>query len=201
MFGLPRSIVRFRRAAHSTALSLSLGVLTASSGLADGAQVPPGLQAELVAKLAAYDRNFAARAGETAHLLLLVNPKDPRSAASATAMRNALRSVGTIGGLPHVESLVTYETPATLANRCRAEHAAILYVTPGFDDQLDALRNALSELDLLTVAAERDAVARGMVLGFDVVAGKLKLVVNLSQAKRQNVAFRTEALALMVVIR
>jgi hypothetical protein len=42
-------------------------------------------------------------------------------------------------------------------------------------------------------------VPAGIVLGFDVVSGRPKLLVNLTQAKRQNVSLRAEALKLMKV--
>ena len=44
-----------------------------------------------------------------------------------------------------------------------------------------------------------DYVPGGIVLGFDVVSGRPKLLVHLTQAKRQNVALRAEALKLMRV--
>jgi hypothetical protein len=44
-----------------------------------------------------------------------------------------------------------------------------------------------------------DYVPAGIVLGFDLVSGRPKLVVNLSQARRQHVDFRAEVLKLMKV--
>jgi hypothetical protein len=38
------------------------------------------------------------------------------------------------------------------------------------------------------------------VLGFELVSGRPKLVIDLAQAKRQNVLFRAEALKLMRIV-
>jgi len=54
--------------------------------------------------------------------------------------------------------------------------------------------------NVLTVASVLGYVAKGAVLGFELVSGRTKLVINLDQAKRQNVAFRADALALMRIV-
>jgi hypothetical protein len=56
-----------------------------------------------------------------------------------------------------------------------------------------------SGVDVLTVSAVPDYVPKGIVLGFDLVGGHPKMLVNLGQATRQHVAFTTDVLRLMRV--
>jgi hypothetical protein len=175
--------------------------LLARSTLAQDAVVPAQLQGELLAKVAAYDRNLDARAGDTVRIILVVKPGDAKSSLSAATMRSVLSHIDRVGGLPHQESIVPYEGAAALVARCRSEHVSIVYFTPGFTDDIDQLRASFAGVDILSVSAVPEYVARGIVLGFDLVSGKPKLLLNLPQAKEQNVNFKADVIALMKVYR
>lgn len=168
----------------------------ARSVRAEGPNVPIRLQAELLAKIAGYDRHFAARAGERAAVLIAVVPRDSDSRLAATDMRNALAALPSVGGMPHEEEVIHYADAVSLAEMCRARRAAVLYLTPGLSQDIPAIRDALSAFDLLTVASIADYVPAGAVLGFDLVSGRPKLLVNLTQARKQHVDFRAEVLKL-----
>lgn len=178
-----------------------IGFLTPRASHAEETAVPAELQAELISKLSAYDRNFAARAGDTAKVLLVVKPGDARSKLSAAAMLLALSRLDRVGGLPHEERIVQYETSDGLARLCRAVHAAVVYITPGFDDAVEDIRASLRGVDVLSVGAVEDYVPKGIVLGFELVSGKPRISFNLEQAKLQNVNFKADALSLMKVYR
>jgi len=175
-------------------------VLTPSDdAFAEEAPVPEKLQAELIAKIAAYDRSFTARARDRAHVVIIDRPDDADSVRSATHLEAALRELPDVGGLPHDEVVVPWPGPAGLADLVRARHAAIVYFTPGFAPDVGGIRTALDGVDVLSVAAIPDYVPQGVVLGFDVISGKPKLLVNLSQARRQHVAFMAEILKMAKV--
>lgn len=174
-------------------------VLVARDAAAEDVPVPISLQAELLAKVAAYDRNLPARAGDRVRVLLVQKPGNDDSARAIVQMQGALGQVGSIGGLPHEDVVVAWSGAAALAQAVRAQHAAIVYFTPGFSGDVDAVRAAFAGVDVLTVAAVPEYVPRGIVLGFDIVEGKPKLLVNLSQAAKQNVAFKAEVLKMMKV--
>jgi YfiR/HmsC-like len=178
---------------------LALSVLLPIEVGADDVAVPIGLQAELIAKVAGYDKSFVARAGERAHVFVLRKQGDADSTHVAAQMMSALSGISKIGGLPHDDSEVVWSGAASLANAVKKQRIAIVYLTPGFHDDVGAIRAALDGVDVMTVAALPDDVPRGIVLGFDLVSGKTKLLCNLAQAKRQNVAFKAEALKLMKV--
>jgi hypothetical protein len=57
----------------------------------------------------------------------------------------------------------------------------------------------VSNVSLLTVGATPEYVESGIVLGFDLVSGRPKLLINLSQARKQQVDFPASVLRLMKV--
>jgi hypothetical protein len=182
-------------------LAALVAFLVPRAGRADEGVVPAELQAELLSKLAAYDRNFPARAGDMVHVLVVVKTGDARSKLSAASMQLALSRVERIGGLPHQEKVVQFESGDALAKLCKTIRASIVYVTPGLDDGVDAIRTSLRGVDVLSVAAVADYVPRGVVLGFELLSGKPRITLNLEQAKLQNVNFKADALSLMKVYR
>jgi hypothetical protein len=167
---------------------------------AEGTIVPPELQVELLSKLSLHDRSFAARAGDLARVVILVKTGSTRSDASASVFKGALAQVDRFGGLPHTEIVVPYQSAPALAKRCRDEHVAVVYVTPGLEPELDRLRVAMTGVDVLTVAALPDFVEAGIVLGFELLSGKPKMLINYEQAKQQNVNFAADVLKLMKVV-
>ncbi len=178
-----------------------LTVLLAPASFAASALVPADLQAELLSKLAAYDRNFSARARSTAVVLIVTRSGNPRSSLSAAVMKSELGKLERIGGLPHRESVIVFENAAALAKRVRSEGAAVVYLTPGLEDQVAEIQKALTGVDVLSVSSVPESIPEGIVLGFELVSGKPKILLNLAQAKRQNVNFKADVLKLMKVYR
>jgi hypothetical protein len=175
---------------------VALCAIVARDARGEEVGVPERLQAELVAKMATYDRGFVARAGERAHVVIVDKPDDADSARVATHLESAFRGLPDVGGLPHDEAVVAWSGASALPGIVRARHAAIVYFTPGFAADVGDIRSALDGVDVLSVSAVADYVPRGIVLGFDLVSGKPKLLVNLGQARKQHVAFMAEVLKL-----
>jgi hypothetical protein len=95
------------------------GALVHRRARAEAPNVPIRLQAELLGKVAGYDRNFEARSGEQARILIVVAPGNSDSKLTATDMRSALGSIPTVGGLSHDEEIVSYVDAPSLAETCR----------------------------------------------------------------------------------
>lgn len=163
-------------------------------------QVPLGRQAELIAKVAPYDRAFAERAGDAARVLVVHRGGDDESTHAARELQSALGSVGNVGGLAVSVSLAPYRDAPAVAQAVRDQRIAILYLAPKLLDECGAIAAALAGGSVLSVAGDAAYVSRRIVLGFELVSGKPKLVVHLDQAKQQGVSFRAEALKLMRVI-
>jgi hypothetical protein len=179
---------------------LALGLAPSTTAAGEEVLVPAQLQAELVAKVAGYDKNFPTRAGDRAHVLIAVAPGNADSTRFGTSMQTALGGLGAIAGLPHDEAIVNYPGPAQLAALCKSKHASILYIAPGLGDEVPKIRAALEGTSVISVTANAENVPKGIVLGFDLVSGKPKIVIQLTQAKKQDVAFRSELLKLAKVI-
>jgi hypothetical protein len=167
---------------------------------AEDDRVPARLQAELLAKVAAYDGKFLARARGRALVLVVVAPHVADSERFGAQIRAELAKQVRIGGVEHMDDVVELRSPAELARICRERQPAIVYLAPALSDAVPSIAEALAGLDLLSVSALASDVQRGAVLGFDVLSGKPKLVVNLARARLQNVAFKPDLLRLARVI-
>jgi hypothetical protein len=175
-----------------------LGVSFPQNGTAQSPQLPIAVQADLMVKVAGFDRNFRARAGDRV-IVLLAAADDSGSMRAAVEMKSALSRVPRIADLPHEEQIVTSTSPAAIASAARDRRAAIVYFAPGYSTHIPAIREAFSSLNVLTVGAVPEYVPAGIVLGFDLVSGHPKLLVHVPQARKQQVAFPASVLNLMKV--
>lgn len=181
--------------------SLALGVdLWVRAGRAESVEVPVRLQAELLAKVVAYDRNFAARARGRVKVLVLVKDGNAESERVGEQIRAELGVLGDLGGLPHVEEVVRYASKRAVADVCKTRAASVLYVSVGLSDEMSGIASALDGSSILSVAATPADVERRAVLGFDAESGRPKLVIHLDQARRQDVAFKPEVLKLARIV-
>jgi hypothetical protein len=175
-------------------------LLPSASALADAPAVPGELQAALVSKVSRYDRNFRARAGGLVRVAIVLKRGSARSEASAMVMKEAFGSLDDFGGLPHQVSVLPYDSAEMLVKHVRDQRLSVIYVTPTFDSEVGRIRAAMAGLDVLTVGATEEYVREGVVLGFELASGKPKMLLNLAQAKRQNVDFKVDVLKLMKVV-
>jgi len=183
----------------STLAALS-AALVFEVALADDIAVPVDLQATLLAKVVPYDRNLPERAGDRVHTLLVGKSKDPTSMPFVRQMHQALGDIDHFGTFSHDEQIVEFAGATALVERCRAERISIVYLGPGLHDDIDSIRTAVEPLSILTVAANPEEVLRGVVLGFDLVQGKPKLVLHLPQARKQHVNLSADLLKLMRIV-
>jgi YfiR/HmsC-like len=179
------------------AFGVSLWVRQATT---QAVEVPIRLQAELLAKVAAYDRGLAARARGHVLVLVAVKAGDPESERVGEQLIAELSVLESIGGLPHSREVVRTTTARALADLVKARSAAIVYLSARLGEQLGPIADALDGVSVLSVGVSSAYVSQRAVLGFDIDSGKPKLVVHLGQARRQQVAFKPELLALARVI-
>jgi hypothetical protein len=197
---LVRSNGRGRRAFCGALLALSLG-LWARDAATQSVAVPLRLQAELLSKVAGYDRGFPARAHGKALVFVLVKSADTESVRTGKQFHAELGALPQIGGLPHNEEIVDYRSARALAELCKQRGAAVVYISVGLADEMEGIASALDGVSILSVAAAASYVTKRSVLGFDAESGHPKLVVHLDQARRQKVAFKAELLKLARVIK
>ncbi len=173
--------------------------LAMAPAIAEEPTVPVGLQVELLARISTYDRNFASRAGDKAHVLVVVKPGDIDSTSVSREAMRAFQAMPSIAGIPSDVASIDYASAGALVEEVKKRKIAIVYFAPGFTSEAGKISAAFSGVDVLTVASLPADVERGIVLGFDLASGRPKLLVHLSQARKQNAAFKAEALKLMKV--
>jgi len=176
-----------------------VAALLARDARAEDFPVPVSLQAELLAKVVTYDKNFAGRANGRVKIIVLAKADVADSERFAAQMRAALGQLGPIGGLPHEESVVQWSGGPALAALVRSSSTSIVYVSPAFLEEIETIRTSLDGVDVLSVSAVPAYVPRGIVLGFDLASGKPKLLVHLRTARQQHVDFKSEVLKIMRV--
>jgi YfiR/HmsC-like len=194
-----RAIVRWGRRATAGATLLA-SLVTPMASQADSASVPLGLQVELFTKVAEYDKNLPGRAEGIVRVLVVTRDGAPESTSAAARILNALSGVSRISGLPHEDSSVPFTDAPSLVALCRDRKVGILYLTPGLTDADEAVAKALKGVPVLTVSASADGVPKGIVLGFDLVGAKPKLLVNLSACRNQGVQLSSDLLKIATVI-
>jgi hypothetical protein len=172
----------------------------AGPAAAEEVAVPVALQAELLVKVAAYDKNLKPRAGDKVKVAIVLKEDEGDSEQIAAQMKKALGGKDRIAGLPTEISTVKFTDAKALAKHLKAKQIAIAYFTSGYStSEIKAIAGALEGANVLSAGAVAKYVPNRMVLGFDLVSGKPRLLVHLPQAKRQNVALSSSVLKLMKV--
>jgi hypothetical protein len=168
--------------------------------MADSATVPLGLQVELFAKVADYDKTLPGRSEGVVRVVVVSRSGVAESTSAAARVMNALSGVSTIAGLQHKDSTVEFTDAPALAALCKSQGVSILFMAPGLADVAESVSKELTNVPVLSVSATAEGAARGMVLGFDLAGGKPKLVINLPASKRQGVRLSAEVLKIATVI-
>ncbi len=199
--GLAREPPRLhRRAWLRTSLAAAAAVWVAPAR-AEDVVVPVPLQIKLLVKVAGYDKNLPARAGKKVKVHVSAKAKDQDAQRIAAAAVAALAEHDSIAGLPIEVSSSAFASGADLKKLIQKEKLAIVYLATGLSAaEVDGVASALEGVDVLSASAAPGDVARKIVLGFDLVSGKPKLLVHLGQAKKQNVALSADVLKLAKVV-
>lgn len=187
-----------RRATVGAILTGALAWPPSANG--DSVAVPVGLQVELFAKVADYDKTLRGRADGVVRVLVVTRGGVPESASTAARVLNALTGVSRISGVPHEDSTVEFTDVDALVALCKLKGIGILYMAPGLVDVDAPLSSALHGLPVLTVSASAEGVRMGAVLGFDLVGSKPKLLVNLTACRRQDVQLSSDVLKIATVV-
>lgn len=164
------------------------------------ADVPLQLQAQLVSKLASFDRNFAARAGTLSRVIVLHKAGDADSTQVAVNMAKALVALREVGGVASEVVVAPFPGAAPLAETCRSKKITVVYFSTGLESDMDAIGKALAGVDVLTIGVTASLADRGVVVAFDLEEGRPKIVVHLARARAQNVSFKAELLKLARIV-
>ncbi len=186
-----------------TRATLYAGILTLllpSVTVAEDLALPADVEAKLSASVAAYDRTLAARARDRVVIAILTNSSDADSSRAAAQLQGAFRELETIGRLPHEEFILPWKDAASLAAACAARSVSIVFLSTGLGHAIEPILKALEGSRALTIAGSLPYVTKGVILGFDLVSGRPKVVINITMAKKQGLDFRAELLRLALVV-
>src|SRR5579863_7429174 len=109
-------------------LVVALSAFPCSVALAD-VTVPVQLQASLVSKISTFDRNFAARAGEKARVLVVEKLGDDDSIEVGAHFARALAGIRKVGGIDAQVDVIAFTNAAMLAERCRTQRISLVYLS------------------------------------------------------------------------
>jgi hypothetical protein len=187
-------------------LAAGLGAIAACLGHhrtahATGPSVPARQQAELFAKAAKYDRRMGTRIVDGALRIVVAHKRSSaESEEVALLFARRLGEIGKIGDAALGIESVTVAGASDLVTRLRVGDVAAAYLSPGLRSQIGALADDLRGVSVLTVAASPEYVAEGLVLGFDLVDARPRLLVNLERARAQGVDFHSSFLKLSQIV-
>lgn len=187
---------------RSRAILLLAAALTlpASSAFAEDAAIPLHLQADLTAKLLEYAQTPSVQGLSVMRIGILVRNGSVESQHFGTELKASFARMATIAGLPHEEAIITWSTPAAFAEEVRRRQLFAVYLTPGMRGEMGPVARALEGAPIISVAAVDSYVASGAILGFELVSGRPRMVLNLGQARKQGVAFRAQVMKLMRIV-
>jgi hypothetical protein len=192
----PRRTRRFALALASAAASL----LWRGRAEAIEPEVPIRLQVSLLDRVLPYDRNLATRVHGRLSVVVVVDALNADSVRIGALLLSELASLDSFGSYPLTAARVTFGSLAALVDDCKRLRAGVVYVTPGIREPIEKLATALSGLRVLTACTVPEQVAQGMIVGSAVRSGKPRVLVNLRQARLQDVDFRADFLRMAEVV-
>ncbi|CAN5841694.1 hypothetical protein BH11MYX4_BH11MYX4_04860 [soil metagenome] len=180
-------------------LVLLLAATVCADSRAD-ARVPMPLQAQLAGRLGTFDRNFLARAGGVARVLVVHKSGNAESQAAARSFASAILELRQVAGLTATVEVAPLDDGAKLAAKCRADKVALVYLSMGLEQETPQIARALVGADVLTIGPSAQYAMSGAVVAFDIEEARPKLIINMKSARAQNVAFKAELIKLARIV-
>jgi hypothetical protein len=181
-------------------MGAAAAVLGSGQALALEPEVPIRLQISLLDRVIPFDRNFAVRVQDKLVVAVVIDDKNVDSVRVGAQLLDELSARELLGTYKlHATRLAFGGLPA-LTDECKRLRAGVVYVAPGVREGAGKLATALQGLKVLSVASLPEHVGEGLVLGSAVRSGKPRVLVNLKQARRQEIDFRADFLRMAEVV-
>lgn len=180
-------------------LAVTCALFWATVAAAD--DLPVNLQVQLLSKMSTYVSNFAPK-GASSVKVYVVHPgtKDAPSR-GAQALNGALGTTGKLGAYTAEVVLVPWENGKKLEAAIAADKPQVVYLAPELDAKATGeLVEAVSSSSALMISGVADHVKQGAVLGFSLVEARPRVLINLKQARRQNIVFLSGLVSHSVVV-
>ena len=180
-------------------LSLA-GIAVWGTARADTPSVPLPLQVELCSKVIEYVQEPAVLSLDRIRIGIVVKTGSPESMRAGAELKAAFDRAVIANGHAHEQSIVEWSNAKALAEQARSRNLTVLYFTPGLDAEIGPSAAALVGQRIVTVGAVDSFVSAGVVMGFELVSGHPKMILNLRQAKRQDIVLRAAIIRLMRIV-
>ena len=181
-------------------LGASASLLLSRTGASLEPEVPVRLQVSLLDRVIPFDRKFKLRVHGRLSLAVVVDEGNEDSVRIGGQLLSELGARETLGNYPFSALHVPFKSVQGLSDECKRLKAGVVYVTPGVREPIGQLATALLGLRVMTVGTMPEQVSQGLVLGYAVRSGKPRILVNLSQARLQDVDFRADFLRMAEVV-
>ncbi len=181
-------------------MAASATLLAHRAALGVEPEVPIRLQVSLLDRVIPFDRNFATRVHGKLTAAVVVEAADPDSTRIAAQLTSELGALSTLGNFPLSVARLPFNGVQPLVDECKRLRAGVVCFAPGLSVAIERLAAGLQGLRVLTVGTLPDHAKSGLVLGFAVRSGRPRMLVNLRQARQQDVDFRADFLRMAEVI-
>jgi hypothetical protein len=94
-----------------------------------------------------------------------------------------------------------YPGPDGLRKTIAGAGIDLLYVCDGLDGDIDAVKDITRQSKVLSVAAKREYVEKGLSFGVFEIDGKSTILLNLQASRLEGVSFASDLLRLVTVVR
>lgn len=183
-----------RRASFRGAARVALVLMASATARAD--EMPVSLQAQLLQKTVTYITSLTP--GPDGAVKVLVLFTGPTAARGSEGMATALNQLGQLGKYKAVAKLAP---AASVKVAIELEKPQLIWVPPELDEKgVDQVLAACGQRPIVTVSGNAAQVKQGIILGFDVVEAKPRILVHLKQARVQNVVFISGLLTHSVIV-
>lgn len=167
---------------------------------AEEPSIPLDLQAQLSAKVFEYVESPPLGGGSQLPLGILVNARDANSMRAAVELRAAFARVSASGRRTFDAQIIEWSSGPALTDEIARRKVTVLYLTPGLATDLAAVVSALAGRRVLTISAVDTYVAGGAILGYELSSGHPHMILNLHQAKRQEIVLRAALVKLVRLV-
>jgi hypothetical protein len=179
-----------------------LAALLLAAGASRGeTTVPLDLQVDLMQRVLRFERGLAGRVGAQVNVAVVSRSGNGGSEKTAAQLAKALEKVTEIAGKPVKISSIGFTNAGALKAAVASKGLHLLYLAPGFENDLPAIAAALDGVAVITLTTDGDQVDAGAVLGFELVSAKPRIALNLGQAKKQALDFSSDLFRLARVVK
>jgi hypothetical protein len=174
----------------------AIAVLALFASSARGEELPLSLQVQLLQKTATYITNL--QPSDNGAVKVLVLYPGAQVTRGASALASGLNQAGTVGRFK-VEARA--ESVTNLKAELASDKPQMIWLAPELDEK--SVQSVIEQCEgsgIVTVSPVAAHVKLGVILGFDLIEAKPRILVNLKQARAQDVIFFSGLLTHSVIV-